>query len=82
MVKCDNCGDKIGFFGTKHSYVDRKGNSVKYCSKCEKKQYERSHSKMTEYEDEMLEAQRITNLRLAWIIFLLIIIASAISYLQ
>jgi len=34
MVNCAKCGKKLGFFEKKFDYEDEKGNSTKYCSKC------------------------------------------------
>jgi hypothetical protein len=81
MVKCAKCGNKIGFFESRYDYDDAKGNPVMYCSKCDNR-YAKVQLKMTEYEIEMLKAQRKVNLRLAWIIFLLILVICAIGGLR
>jgi hypothetical protein len=39
-LNCDKCGNKIRFFMSRYAYVDRKGNPVAYCTKCNKRHEE------------------------------------------
>jgi restriction system protein len=37
MVNCGKCGEKLGFFQSKYSCEDNKGNTIKCCSDCYEK---------------------------------------------
>lgn len=48
MIKCDNCGNKMGYFKSKYDYKDRDGNSIIYCENCNSKHLKNENKKRKE----------------------------------
>jgi HJR/Mrr/RecB family endonuclease len=60
MVNCAKCGEKLGLFQAKFDYEDEKGNSIKYCSKCNcEYQKKEKEKKVKILEKQKIEEEKI-----------------------